>query len=322
MSVFPNQNTPTMFWQKEKPKEREGPVKVNYDSKDVEIPKDFLASTPYDAQPITYSPIEFENTDVPEFTGGYAVVLDNVLSPSECCALISLAEQSVIDENTTADGEPWIPARVHVGGGYEVLEPTYRNSDRIVWDRQEIVDRLWQRMNTVPQVADRLKSFGPGDFLGYPASLKSPGLKLGRWNFHAMNKRMRFLKYGPGQFFRAHCDGPYGEETPEGDTLQTHFTVHLYLNDSRQAIEAERKARAAKGEKAAEDDEELPELVGGATCFLSNDEKRKIDVDPRAGRVLIFQHRRLYHSGDDVLAGTKYTMRCEIMYKLQKGDAD
>jgi hypothetical protein len=41
-----------------------------------------------------------------------------------------------------------------------------------------------------------------------------------------------------------------------------------------------------------------------------------MDVDPKAGRVLIFQHRNLYHSGDDVLAGVKYTMRTDIMYEL------
>ena len=41
-----------------------------------------------------------------------------------------------------------------------------------------------------------------------------------------------------------------------------------------------------------------------------------MDVDPKAGRVLIFQHRKLYHSGDDVVAGIKYTMRTDIMYEL------
>lgn len=58
------------------------------------------------------------------------------------------------------------------------------------------------------------------------------------------------------------------------------------------------------------------ELVGGATSFLSGDSERKVDVDPKAGRVLIFQHRRLFHCGDDVVKGTKYTMRTDIMYEL------
>lgn len=61
---------------------------------------------------------------------------------------------------------------------------------------------------------------------------------------------------------------------------------------------------------------ESAELVGGATSFLSGDEEQRVDVDPKAGRVLIFQHRRLFHSGDDVVKGTKYTMRTDIMYEL------
>ena len=66
------------------------------------------------------------------------------------------------------------------------------------------------------------------------------------------------------------------------------------------------------------------ELVGGATTFFSNDEKRRMDIDPKAGRVLIFQHRRLLHSGDDVVAGVKYSMRTDILYEFipeeEKGD--
>lgn len=80
----------------------------------------------------------------------------------------------------------------------------------------------------------------------------------------------------------------------------TFFTFQLYLNDSV----------AAAGKDA--------ELVGGATSFLSSDGGRKVDVDPKAGRVLIFQHRRLYHAGDDVVKGTKYAMRTDILYKLVK----
>lgn len=95
----------------------------------------------------------------------------------------------------------------------------------------------------------------------------------------------------------AHCDGAFSEEI-DGKVFKTFFTLHLYLNDSV----------AEAGESA--------DLVGGATTFLSGDSKRRVDVDPKAGRVLIFQHRRLFHCGDDVVKGTKYTMRTDIMYEL------
>lgn len=79
--------------------------------------------------------------------------------------------------------------------------------------------------------------------------------------------------------------------------FKTFFTLQLYLNDSV----------AEAGHEA--------ELVGGATSFVSSDAKRKINVDPKAGRVLLFQHRGLNHAGDDVVKGTKYTVRAEIMYQ-------
>ncbi|KAI1081498.1 hypothetical protein F5B20DRAFT_536226 [Whalleya microplaca] len=267
-------------------------VRTSYRSQAVEIPDDFLTSKPEDAKPITFSQIDFEKTVLPEYKGGYAVVLDHVLSPSECAKLIELAESSVLDEEKE-NGSSWRPALVNIGAGYEVAVLDYRNSDRIIWDQQEVVDRLWARLHTVPQIKDKLSSFSESDLLGSRRHQEAGSV----WDFHRLNKRMRFLKYGPGQFFRPHCDGAYGE-TSEGHPVLTHYTVHLYLNDSKQEV--------GGGEA---------DLVGGATSFLSSDEKRKLDVDPKAGRVLIFQHRRLYHSGDDVKEGTKYTMRTDIMYR-------
>lgn len=291
-----------------KPPKRErgtgDPVRTSYKSKDVEIPASYLRADPFDAQPITLQQIDFKETALPEFAGGYAVVLDNVLSPSECAQLIRLAESSVLDEDKVDgddDGEsqPWQPALVNVGGGYEVLVADYRNSDRIIWDQQEIVDRMWARVEKVPGIRDRLLRFNESDLLG---GRKANG-KVGRdWDFHRVNERLRFLKYGPGQFFRPHCDGPYGENRDDGRIIRTHFTVHLYLNDSK----------AEAGDEA--------DLEGGATSFLSTDEKRRLDVNPKAGRVLIFQHQRLYHSGDDVRAGVKYTVRTDIMYELKQDE--
>ncbi|KAI1820294.1 oxidoreductase domain-containing protein [Xylaria intraflava] len=260
---------------------RNVPVKTVYRSNDVAIPDDFLKSLPADAQPITYSPIDFANSDLPNFAGCYAVVLDHVLSPSECTQLLHLAEASVMDEDKR-DGSPWGEALVNMGGGYEIEISDYRKSSRIIWDQQEIVDRLWDRMVTVPEIREQLSTV-PGN---------------SSYEFYRVNKRLRFLKYTPGQFFRAHCDGPYQEPTPSG-FVSTFMTVQLYLNDSRQVA----------GSSA--------DLIGGATSFLSIDESRRLDVDPKAGRVLIFQHAKLRHAGDDVVAGTKYAVRTDIMYKYK-----
>ena len=94
-----------------------------------------------------------------------------------------------------------------------------------------------------------------------------------------LNERMRFLKYGEGQYFRLHFDGSF--RVPGGDEGSL-YTLHLYLN-------------------RVGDDSKEGKLEGGATTFHSDDESQDLDVEPKAGRVLIFQHRGLLHSGADVL---------------------
>lgn len=286
-------------------------IKTNYASNDVSIPDDFLTTTPSDAQPLIIEQIDFSTTILPEYAGCYAVVLDNVISLSECETLIQLAEASV-PVSERGEHDAWQPALVNIGGGFEVLSPEYRNSDRIIWDKQAVVDRLWERCLAAPGLKDKLAVVEQDVVVLGP----SRSGRVQRWEFRRLNDRMRFLKYGSGQFFRreyksrdlgaeentrtdifgtAHCDAAYREP---GKDIKTLFTLHLYLNDSKQTVG------------------DMAELQGGATSFLSRDEKRKMDVDPKAGRVLIFQHRNLYHSGDDVVSGIKYTMRTDIMYEL------
>ncbi|KAK1580381.1 oxidoreductase domain-containing protein [Colletotrichum navitas] len=280
---------------KAKPRTRvaNNPQKTSYSFNHVPIPEDFLSGPPpADAPPVTLEKIDWSTSPLPENGTLYAVVLDNVLTPGECAQLIRMAEDSAAGRGES-DDEAWQPAMVNIGQGWEILEPEYRNSDRIIWDQQEIVDRLWRRCRLAPGLEAQLAEV---DGSRNPAKGQET-----RWVFDKFNKRMRFLKYQKGQFFRPHCDGSYSEEGEDGTVYRTHYTVQLYLNDS--------VAGAGGGEGAAD-------LVGGATSFLSGDEKRKVDVDPRAGRVLIFQHSRLYHCGDDVVQGTKYAMRTDILYRL------
>jgi hypothetical protein len=71
--------------------------------------------------------------------------------------------------------------------------------------------------------------------------------------------------------------------------------MHLYLND-----------------ETSTETESL--IEGGATRFENLQRGQFLDVMPKAGRVLIFQHRDLLHSGADVIQGTKYTLRTDIMF--------
>ena len=92
----------------------------------------------------------------------------------------------------------------------------------------------------------------------------------------------------------AHQDGAFTTD----DYKETSFvTLHLYLNEA----------------------DEVSELEGGATTFHAYDRsERSFDVLPKTGRVLLFQHKGLLHSGADVYNGVKYTMRTDVMYTLDR----
>lgn len=193
------------------------PVLVEYFTKElITLPPSFLSPSPSaDAlEPITLTTIDFPSTTLPENKGRLAVVLDNVLSPSECQTLLSLAEASVdlvrlnTFWNTPGDANPWRPAMVNAGQGYEVLEPEYRNSDRIVWDSEEVVARLWAQCmqsrvgEALGAMLGELNGDDHAEVLGEKKKKGWHWERPNKWVMKGLNRRMRFLRYGPGQFFR------------------------------------------------------------------------------------------------------------------------
>jgi hypothetical protein len=191
---------------------KHNPVRVDWTSQPVEVPADFLAPL---STPPTAEKIDFANSALPEYVDEYAVVLDNVLSPSECAQFIKLAEMSQgahADSGEAVKNNGWQEAMVNVGGGYEVIIPDYRNSDRIIWDHSEIMNRLWKRILQADEVKRYLERLEGDKY----ESVLAQGSDKTAWapTSQGINERMRFLKYGAGQFFRrelilarsiAHC---------------------------------------------------------------------------------------------------------------------
>ena len=94
-----------------------------------------------------------------------------------------------------------------------------------------------------------------------------------------LNERFRGYRYTTGQRFRPHYDGAYVRNERE----RSEITVLLYLSDG---------------------------FVGGDTLFHDLD----LRVVPKAGTALLFEHRIL-HEGCAVLAGRKYVLRSDVMYR-------
>lgn len=163
------------------------PIQTTYTSNAIPIPSTFLTSPP--SQPVTAHHIDFSTTPLPQYAGHVALVLDNVLSHAECAELLTLAEASVPREDGTS---AWRPALVNIGAGFEAPAPGYRESGRIIWNEQTVVDRLWERCKLAGGLEELLAKVPPCH----------PSYDKGRWEFRRWNERMRFLKYSPGQYFK------------------------------------------------------------------------------------------------------------------------
>ncbi|KAK5943475.1 hypothetical protein PMZ80_004482 [Knufia obscura] len=230
---------------------------------------------------------DFEQIGMPEYKGKFAMLIHDLLSPDECKELLEAAEES--------SGHQWEGAMVNIGCGQQRLMTDIRDCGRIIWDTPEVVDRLLERIKPhLPQsviaIQDSGHITGPG-----------PVKRKETYQMTRLNERLRFLKYTKGMYFREHCDGSY--VTPDGEERSL-LTVHIYLN-----------GQGAAGKEVEESlkDHEKP-LKGGATRFFRFG-NNTYDVNPATGACLVFQHRGLRHSGEEVEQGCKFTLRTDVMYR-------
>jgi len=242
--------------------------------------------------------IDFSKTPLPEYSNAFAVFIHNLLTPEECAAFLNAAQA------TTAD--KWEQAMINIGGGEQMLLTDSRNCGRIIWDHPELASRLFDRiLPHLPQEILVLKN--QPNITG-----NGPAKRNEIWRIKRLNERLRFLKYTSGMYFKEHMDGSY--VTPDGKEV-SFLTVHLYLNGDPPSITSKPAQPKKNGPEEAPIDERP--LQGGSTRFFSNVfvSSRYFDVLPETGACLVFQHRHLIHSGEDVLQGTKFTMRTDIMYE-------
>lgn len=261
-------------------------------------PASSVESTPktsmdYESPAITCSRVNFASETLPEYQDAYAVLIDGALSQSECKQLIQDAE---------ASGNGWERAMINTGNGQQAMYTDQRNCGRIIYDSQETIDKIWDRVSDLPEIQEIMSLQNKPSVTG-----NGPARRNETWQFERPNERMRFLKYEDGEYFRPHCDGSY--ETPDRKQ-RSYYTMHLYLNDAGPPTASQLRNMSSEERKYAK----KHYLMGGSTAFHSYDGQRQFNVVPKAGSILIFQHRDLLHSGTDVLQGTKYTMRTDLMY--------
>ena len=238
--------------------------------------------------------VDFAKTPLPEYTGNFAMLVHNLLTPEECSSLLKAVQ--------TPDST-WEQAMINIGGGRQMLALEDRNCGRIIFDNKILAQRLLNRIMPLlpPEIVTVQDNAG---ITGY-----GPVKRKEVWRITRLNERLRFLKYTHGMYFREHVDGSY--VTPD-EKERSLMTVHLYLNgDGTKTF--------APYEGIGDSNDEVPidgrPLVGGSTRFFSMNLQRYFDVIPEMGSCVVFQHRDLVHSGEDVFQGTKYTVRADVMYK-------
>ncbi len=136
---------------------------------------------------VTKMVINFKKTDLPEYDGLYATVLDNVFTEQACQTLIKMAE-------STAGGE-WEEAMVNVGNGKQRTIKDTRDCGRIIWDDFDMAAMIWARVKD--QVPEILTLRNKSHITGY-----GPVKRNETWKMSRLNERMRFLKYQEDQYFK------------------------------------------------------------------------------------------------------------------------
>lgn len=225
------------------------------------------------------SRIDFSDTPLAEnYTGFFATVLDDVFSEQECADLLKLAE---------TPPNKWEPTAV---AGDEVYASNFRHSDRsLVFGADEAAQRIYERLRPLLPEIHEILPLGEWALITGKAGRTK---QAATWKLVGVNSRLSFLRYGPGHYFKPHCDGLNAV-----NERKSFVTLQIYLNDR---------------------DDDGIKLQGGATRFWTPNKKHYIDVQPKIGRVLVFQQRMLIHSGEEVVAGMKYTMRSDFMFEEVK----
>ncbi|KAJ7207264.1 hypothetical protein GGX14DRAFT_636851 [Mycena pura] len=199
-------------------------------------------------------------------------------------SLLSKPELSSILEE--AERQPWQVAQVNAGTR-AFTNTSYRNGQRIIYDSFELSRKIFEKVRPHLSAIEEIEE---------PVWIPGVGDAVQKWRMVRMNERLRFLRYPKGGFFRAHVDGCYENEA---NGQRTFYTLQLYLpSDTSGSAES------------------FVPATGGTTRFWGDTGREYADVEALPGRVLVFQHDTLEHTGEEVVDGVKCAMRSDILYEM------
>ncbi|KAI1405464.1 hypothetical protein F4819DRAFT_444426 [Hypoxylon fuscum] len=248
-----------------------------------------------DGPPVTTSRIDFSQTPLADHYSPYfAMVIDNLFTSAECAAVIASAGS---DWRSLNKGDSW------------------RECERILSISPDWAKALSERL--VSHLPEEVKALRKGDALsehiaGLSNLKASQGANKTVWRLRGADERLSFLRYRPGHHFKPHCDALYFP----GGREKSFLTCQIYLSDMPEA--------QPDGESSGGETRFWPSRVGMGKKNKSEDaqegngpqkeEEIFLDIEPKIGRALVFQQRMLWHSGQEVKRGEKFTVRLDLMY--------
>jgi hypothetical protein len=194
-----------------------------------------------------------------------AFQLLDVLAADECARLVELTESIGYLEDAAVS-----------------LPRSIRHNHSTTWVADDVtIESLWRRCRAMIHRSD--------DFDGKQA--------LG------LNARLRFYRYGVGDYFAAHTDGSWpGSRVVDGvlvdnayDDRWSQLSILLFLGE---------------------------DFKGGATRFYVEGERSSASVDVRTprGGALCFPHGvhplHCVHASETITSGVKYIIRSDVLFEL------
>ncbi|TGJ87838.1 hypothetical protein E0Z10_g918 [Xylaria hypoxylon] len=253
-----------------------------------------IASTGPEEPAIIVTSVDFANSPLAgDYSSFFAMTIDNLLTPDECAKLQGAAGN---DWQTLSKGN------------------AFRECQNILVFSQQWASALYDRI--VSHLPQDVKALRKGDRLAEiiagPSHLKaSMGARKAVWRIKEANERLSFLRYQPGHHFKPHCDALYARP---GKDERSFLTCQIYLNDAPEGANGELSgggetrfwtSQVGKRQKTPEIGHEMEDK--GEAPFL--------DIKPKIGRALVFQQRMLWHSGQEVKHGEKFTVRLDLMFE-------
>ncbi|KAG9036795.1 hypothetical protein FRB95_007893 [Tulasnella sp. JGI-2019a] len=158
----------------------------------LEISEPPIALSSNEPAPVTVYKLGFAVLGFPEYEDKYALIIDNLFTPADCQKLLDTAESAKERE----------AAQVNGIGGLSYTDISYRNSQRILYDDFDLADWILEKLRPYVGVIESIDPERHHMMTRSVQERKAMGYRVpAPVQLRHVNERLRYLKYGPGQYF-------------------------------------------------------------------------------------------------------------------------